>query len=142
MKTKGHATFAFSLWDEKPYMEMDGGAKLTQTHQDANYEGDITGISLLKYLMCYNPDASGNYVGIEHIDGSLGGKKGSFVMQHSGTFEKVGVQGTWFVVPGSATGELKGLRAEGTIGLEGHMERYPTDFEYEFVDEPETTSEK
>ena len=142
MKTKGHATFALKQWDEKPYIEMEDGSKLTKSFNIYTYEGDITGECHLEYLMTYNPDQSGSSVGIERIVGTLGGKTGTFVIMRSGTFNKDGVWEKWFVAPGSATGELKGLRAEGTLNLAGHMERYPTDFEYEFVEEPESTQEK
>jgi hypothetical protein len=143
MKTKAHATFAMISWDEKPYIEMENGAKMTKTTVMYTYAGDIEGESHLEYLMAYNEGGeTGTDVGLERIVGSLGGKKGSFVIQHNGEFDKLAVREKWFVVPGSATGELKGLRAEGTIDLSGHMERYPTDFEYEFIEEPQPTEEK
>src|SRR5688572_1141342 len=106
MKTKGHATFTLKQWEEKPYLEMEDGAKLTKSFNIYTYEGDITGECHLEYLMAYNPDQSGSSVGIERIVGTLGGKTGSFVIQRSGTFSKDGVWETWSVVPGSATGEL------------------------------------
>ena len=51
-------------------------------------------------------------------------------MQHTGTFDKTDVNGTFFVVPQSGTGELVKLRGEGSINLSGHAERYPMVFNF------------
>lgn len=137
MMTKGHATFAVKSWDEKPYLEMENGARMTKAAIEYSYEGDMQGESHLEYLMVYNEGGEeGCCVGLERIVGSVAGRQGSFVMQLDGTFDKLAVHGRWSVVPGSGTGDLRGLRATGRIDLSGHMDRYPTDFEYEFVEEP------
>jgi len=52
------------------------------------------------------------------------------VLQHTGTFDKTDVNGTFFVVPHSGTGELVNLRGEGSINLSGHAERYPMVFNF------------
>jgi hypothetical protein len=136
MTTQGHATFSLKSWDEKPYLEMDNGAKLTRSHVAFTYDGDIKGESKLEYLMSYNEDGSGTAIGLERIEGSVGDKKGTFIIQHSGTFTKVGemvtVNGTWSLVPGSGTGDLKTLQINGKRELEGQKEKYPFTFEYEF----------
>ncbi len=38
---------------------------------------------------------------------------------------------SWFVVPGSGTGDLKGLSGKGGF-KSGHADEYPFRFEYEF----------
>ena len=50
---------------------------------------------------------------MERVVGAVGGRSGGFVFQDQGTLEDQTVSGTWFVVPGSGTGELNGLRGEG-----------------------------
>jgi hypothetical protein len=45
--------------------------------------------------------------------GKLGGRKGTFVLQGAETVENGRIKATWFVVPGSGTEELAGLRGEG-----------------------------
>lgn len=143
MTTTGHAKFAVKSWDEKPYLELDNKAKMTKATVMYTYTGDIQGESHLEYLMVYNEGGEvGRAVGMERIVGSIGGKSGSFVIQHDGDFDKLAVRETWTVVPGSATGELKGLRGQGTLSLSGHMDGYPTDFTYEFVDESVPAEEK
>jgi hypothetical protein len=52
-------------------------------------------------------------VGIERVSGRVGSRSGTFVVQDKGTLAGTTVSGTWFVVPGSGTGELEGLRGEG-----------------------------
>ena len=37
--------------------------------------------------MAYEPDKSARFVGIERIRGTIGGRHGSLVLQHVGTFE-------------------------------------------------------
>ncbi len=57
--------------------------------------------------------------------------EGSFVLQVSGTFEGGMSKATWFVVPGSGTGELRGLRGEG--GFPPHHGRtVPITLDYDF----------
>jgi hypothetical protein len=131
--TKQHAQASFSVkkWEEAPYLELDGGVKFSQAHVENIYQGDIEGESTLEYLLYYNGDGSYSFVGLEHITGRLDGRSGSFVIQHQGTDENGATKSTCFVVPGSATGELKGLRGEGGFLLDGQAERYPIVLEFE-----------
>jgi hypothetical protein len=131
MSTHATATFATKSWDEKPYDEFDGGRKLTRAHVAYTYQGDIEGESTLEYLMTYDPNGAGNYVGLERVIGRLGGRSGSFVIQHTGTFEGQSVKDTWFIAPGSGTGELEGLSGGGEFSISGEGP-YPITFEYDF----------
>jgi hypothetical protein len=45
--------------------------------------------------------------------GKLGGRQGTFVLQGQEVVENGKIKATWFVVPGSGTGDLSGLRGEG-----------------------------
>jgi Protein of unknown function (DUF3224) len=56
---------------------------------------------------------------MQRFRGKLGGRQGTFVLQGSEIVENGKIKATWFVVPGSATGDLSGLRGEG--GFEGHF---------------------
>src|SRR5712691_1954790 len=53
------------------------------------------------------------FVGIERITGAVGGRAGTFLLQDAGTVQGNIVSGDWFVIPGSGTGQLAGLRGEG-----------------------------
>ncbi|MFZ6027193.1 MAG: DUF3224 domain-containing protein [Chloroflexota bacterium] len=129
MNTSANATFTTASWDEKPYIEVDEGQKLTRTHATFTYEGALEGEGTVEYLMAYCPNGLGNFVGLERIEGKLGGRQGSFVVQHTGTFDPKSVTTCWEIVPGSGTGELKGLSGRSTFVLEGHGP-YPVMIDY------------
>ena len=50
---------------------------------------------------------------MEHFKGSVSGKSGSFVLQHSGVMNKGDAQLTVTIVPDSGTGDLAGI--SGTL---------------------------
>jgi hypothetical protein len=52
------------------------------------------------------------------VSPAIEGRRGSFLLQDAGTLEGNTVRGDWFVVPGSGTGELTGLRGEGAFQAE------------------------
>jgi hypothetical protein len=62
-------------------------------------------------------DKSASQVSMQRFSGELGGRQGTFVLQGTETVENGKIKATWFVVPGSGTGALSGLRGEG--GFEG-----------------------
>ena len=132
MSLQPNVTFSLKSWDEKPYNELPGELKMTRSSVAYAYQGDIEGASTLDYLMVYREDGSGSFVGLERVIGSVAGRAGSFVLQHTGTFDKSDVNGTCFVVPQSGTGELTNLRGEGSISLSGHADLYPMSFTYHF----------
>ena len=68
------------------------------------------------------------YVAIEAVTGTLNGKHGSFVLQHSATIDHNGPKMSVIVVPGSGTGELKGIAGTFTIHIEKGQHSY--DFDY------------
>jgi hypothetical protein len=68
---------------------------------------------VVRFLQAIRDDGSASFVGIERVTGAIAGRKGSFLLQDAGTLEGSTVKGDWFVVPGSGTGELTGLRGEG-----------------------------
>lgn len=54
---------------------------------------------------------------MQRFRGKLGARQGTFVLQGSEIVEAGKIKATWFVVPGSGTGDLSRLRGEG--GFEG-----------------------
>jgi hypothetical protein len=73
-------------------------------------------------------EGSAGYVAIERVRGTLAGRSGSFVLQHSGLMWGETRQLTITVIPDSADGELAGLRGEMGIRIEDGQHFY--DFEY------------
>ena len=116
-----HATGSFEVksWDEKPYSEIDGQPKLMRADVVYVYHGELEGEGNIAYLMCYSGNNIAYFIGYDQVTGRLGDRRGSFVLQHVGTFEAGAVKDTLTVVPGSATGELSGLRGLGSCGGDG-----------------------
>jgi hypothetical protein len=80
MKKTANARFAITNWDEKAYSEGPEQPRLTRATFIKTFTGDIEGQSRVEYLMMYRPDGSATFVGLERIDGRLGGRSGSFVL--------------------------------------------------------------
>jgi hypothetical protein len=132
MKQSASARFAIKSWDEKPYSEGENQPKLTRASVTRTYSGDIAGEGQVEYLMMYRSDGSATFVGLEQIVGEIGGKNGSFVLQRSGVFEDGQAKESYFVIPGSGTGELQGLSGDGTSAV-GHGMEHPFSLNFEFA---------
>jgi hypothetical protein len=130
MKESAKARFAIQSWDEKPYSEGQDLPKLTRATVVKTFTGDIEGEGQVDYLMMYRSDGSATFVGLERIVGRIANKAGSFVLQRSGTFEGGQATESYSVIPGSATGELRGLQGEGTSAV-GHGLEHPFVLNYE-----------
>ncbi len=72
---------------------------------------------------------SAGYVAMEKVTGSLQGRKGSFVLQHSGTMNRGEAHLILGVVPDSGTEELEGLSGNMTITITDGKHYYGFDFE-------------
>ena len=114
MSTRATATFETVNWDESPFGEVGGGPKLTRALVTGTYSGDLVGKTSVAFIMVYPDEVTANFSGLERIEGQLGGRSGSFVLRHEGGFAGGEAKTTLTVVPGSGTGELTGLRGEGT----------------------------
>lgn len=132
MKKTANARFTIKSWDEKAYSEGEGLPRLTRARVTKTLTGDIDAESEVEYLMMYRSDGSASFVGLERVVGRLGDRTGSFVLQRTGVFEGGQAKESYCVLPGSATGELRGLRGEGSSAL-GHGSEHPFTLDYEIV---------
>ena len=131
MTTHAESTFKVISWDEKTYEEMAEGKKLNKATVTYRYEGDIVGESLGESLMAYPAENIASFVGLERITGTLGGRSGSFVLQGSGTYDGQVARADTIIIPGSGTGELRGIR--GTAKMEaGHGTTGTLNLDYDF----------
>lgn len=73
-------------------------------------------------------DGSAGYVAIERVEGVLDGRRGTFVLQHTGTMKRGEPSLSVTVVPDSGTEELVGLEGEFEIKIEDGKHFYT--FEY------------
>ena len=130
-KRVAKGTRELKQWDEKTYSEVQGGPKLTNSAVVNSLHGDIEGEAKLEYLMIYLADGSAVCIGLEQVTGRVGERSGSFALRHEGKFENMTAKGSFTVVPGSGTGELKGLRGEGHFETQGHTAPFTFDYYFE-----------
>jgi hypothetical protein len=113
-RTRAEGAIEVSSYEPTPYdTPTDGGPTVYEIKVTETFSGDIVGVGTARFLQTAAGDGSASFVGVERVVGDVGGRTGSFVLQDRGTVADDQVSGTWFVVPGSGTGQLAGLRGEG-----------------------------
>jgi hypothetical protein len=112
-KTNAKATIAVQKYEPTVYEEPKAGPTLTRIHVEESFSGDIEGTGVVEFLQAADASGSASFVGIERVTGKIAGREGTFLLQDAGTVAGKVVSGSWFVVPGSGTGQLAGLRGEG-----------------------------
>jgi hypothetical protein len=101
------------------------GTTLGQMSLDKKFSGDLEGTGKGVMLTAMTSvKGSAGYVAIERVQGKLGGRSGSFALQHTGTMARGAQQLSITVVPDSGTGELAGLEGRMTIVIEGGKHSY------------------
>jgi hypothetical protein len=95
------------------------------------FHGELEATSLSEMLTAMSSvQGSGAYVAVEGVTGKLGGRNGSFMLQHTGVMTRGVPQLTITVVPDSGTDELTGLTGKLNIRIEPGGKHF-YDFEYE-----------
>ena len=112
-RTRAAAVITVHKYEPSAYDEPTGGPVLTRIHVEESFSGDIAGDGVVEFLQAARADGSASFVGIERVTGELGGRRGTFLLQDAGTVQDNIVSGDWFVITGSGTGQLAGLRGEG-----------------------------
>jgi len=114
--------------------DASDGTTLGRLTIEKQFHGDLEGTSRGEMLSAGTATkGSAGYVAIERVSGALAGKRGTFVLQHSGTMNRGAQQLTISVVPDSGSGELAGLSGTMTIIIgPGGMHDY--EFEYTLSD--------
>lgn len=129
MSTVAQSIWESASWEEHNYFEPPGAPPLIRADVKRIIHGDIEGTSEATLLCCRPDDKSAGYVATEHVTASLGGRSGTFVLQHAAALGGDRPHRIGFIVPNSATGELQGLR--GTC-LFGHDENGKTTLRLEY----------
>ena len=107
------------------------GASISRMLLDKHFHGDLEAISKGQMLAhMTSVKGSAGYVAIEKVTGTLHGRKGSFVLQHSGTMNRGEATLALTVVPDSGTQDLEGLSGAMTITVTEGKHYYG--FEYSF----------
>jgi Protein of unknown function (DUF3224) len=94
------------------------------------FQGDLTATSIGQMLSARTaiPNSAG-YVAIEQVTGTLHGREGTFVLQHSSSMVRGEPQQSVTVVADSGTGALEGLTGSMVINNAAGLHSYV--FEYE-----------
>ncbi len=109
--------------------DTSDGAKLARMSIDKQFSGDLDATSQGEMLSAVTQvQGSAGYVAIEKVTGTLAGRSGSFVLQHSGLMTRGAPQATILVVPDSGTGELEGLTGSMKIIIEDGQHRYELEY--------------
>ncbi|QBQ39314.1 DUF3224 domain-containing protein [Pseudoduganella plicata] len=105
----------------------DTRARMTFTK---TFQGPLAGTSDGEMLTAGKPEqGAAGYVAVERFDGTLAGRRGSFVLQHSGTMLHGRDSLLVLVSPGSGTGELAGIAGTMRIDTRGGGHRYTFDYD-------------
>jgi hypothetical protein len=115
-RTHAEATITVQSSEAKPY-DQTAGPALMEIQLNETFRGDIDGESPVHALQVLRTDHSASLVSMQRFLGKLGGRQGTLMLQGQETVEQGKIKARWFVVPGSGTGDLSGLRGEG--GFEG-----------------------
>ena len=123
-----HASGTFEV-KITPQPADSGAPAVGRMSIDKQFHGDLEATSKGQMLAAVTSvKGSAGYVAIEQVTGSLRGRSGTFVLQHSGTMTRGTPQQIVSVVPDSGTGELVGLTGTMTITIADGKHSY--DFEY------------
>lgn len=96
---------------------------------DKQLHGDLEGTSKGEMLSAgSNVKDSGGYVAMERVTGSLNGRTGSFVFQHSATMTHGVPSLSVTIVPDTGTGELAGITGDFKIIIDGGKHSYEFDY--------------
>lgn len=134
LTTRATGTFEVKLTPQ-PVVDSSDGPELGRIAIDKAFHGDLEGTSKGEMLTAITRvQGSAGYVAIEQVSGTLHGRRGTFLLQHSGTMTRGAPHLVITVVPNSGTGQLEGLAGTMTIIIADGKHGY--DFEYTIADTP------
>lgn len=114
----------------QPLANADAGPLMGRLSINKTFSGDLQATSQGEMLSAGTAvKGSAGYVAMERVTGTLHGKSGSFVLQHSGTMNRGAPQLTVSVVPDSGTDELTGLSGTLTIQIADGKHSYVMEYE-------------
>jgi hypothetical protein len=112
-----------------PVDDDPGSAMLGRMSIDKQFHGDLEGTSKGQMLTGATPiKNSAGYVAIERVTGTLKGRKGAFILQHTGIMNRGAASLIITIVPDSGTEQLEGLRGTMAIKVEGGKHLYELNY--------------
>ena len=123
MQNRAAGAFDVNLTPQAPQGEE--GANPGRMLINKQFHGNLEASSKGQMLSAMSPiKGSAGYVAIEEVTGTLNGRRGSFILLHSGLMNRGIPQLTILVVPDSGTGELTGLTGSMSFQIEGGKHSY------------------
>jgi hypothetical protein len=129
--TSSHAGGTFEVKVKPlPADEKVEGLTVGRFGIDKQFMGDLEGTSKGEMMTAETSvEGSAGYVAIERVDGTLRGRKGTFVLLHHGTMKRGSdFKLTITVVPDSGTGQLVGLTGTMSIVITDGKHSYEFDY--------------
>lgn len=127
--TRATGTFDVTIKPVEGDDHLDGGA-LGRMTVDKAYHGDLLATAVAQMLTGMSPTekTSGVYVAVERVTGTLNGRKGTFILHHTGIMDRGAQNLKITVVPDSGTGELVGI--SGAMGIDIRDGKHFYTFDY------------
>lgn len=126
--TRATGTFTVQMTPQPPDDFADG-TSVARLTLDKAFEGDLVARSKGQMLSAMgHVKGSAGYVALERVVGTLGGREGSFVLQHSGTMNRGAPALVLTVVPDSGTDGLATLAGEMRILIADGKHSYEFDY--------------
>ena len=113
--TRAKGSFENVTWDEEICAELGDGSKLTRATVTQTFDGDIEGDGSVEWLMAYRANGTAHFVGLQRVNGAIGDRTGSFVLETIGELDGKVASWTAEVVSGSGVDGLVGLSGKGTF---------------------------
>ncbi|RPI73620.1 MAG: DUF3224 domain-containing protein [Ignavibacteriales bacterium] len=117
---KAQSTYTVKKWEENIYDQISPEQGMSKASIEFEITGDLSGKATVEYLMFYKSidpndqhNSSAVYTGLMRFAGKLNDRKGSFVMEDHGTFEKGTAGSSLQIISGSGTDELKNIQGTG-----------------------------
>jgi Protein of unknown function (DUF3224) len=124
-----HAKGTFEVKVIPQAADDPAGGPFSRLFLDKQFHGDLDAGSKGQMLAAGTAvEGSAAYVALEIVSGTLGGRRGSFILQHTGTMRKSAPTMIVTVVPDSGTDQLTGVDGKMTIVIDGGKHYY--DFAY------------
>lgn len=132
MTNRATAAFGITAWEETAYHESAGGPKLSRVTVRKTFRGGVEAESTAELLTCRAADGAAGHVASERVVGRVGDRSGSFVVQHGGVHNGATPASQFgHVVPGSGTGELRGLTGDAALRHDEHGATFTLDYDVE-----------
>ncbi len=117
MKVTG--TFEILDGSEDTIHEGAGEARVAHARGTQRFSGGIEADGAIDWLLCYQPGGGAQFVGLQRVAGTIGGRTGGFVMEAIGDHDGRQSRGRWRIVTGSGFGELAGITGTGSFDAPG-----------------------